>query len=115
VVGLVMLLHGLGRILEEFTALQRLEWMTFDWRVRQATNTPAQNAGNLGFVFINNDTIEEVASIGRGTFMDTSSRSSRRRERKPRPSTSFFQNFAVTTPPCRTALRAHRTNTLPAP
>lgn len=42
--------------------LERLEWMTFDWRVRQATNAPGQNADNLGFVFISNDSIDELAS-----------------------------------------------------
>lgn len=62
VVGALLLLHGLTRSLDGFTAIQRLEWMTFDWRVRLATNAPAENAGNLGFVFINNDSIAELAS-----------------------------------------------------
>ena len=62
VIGAVLLLHTLGRRVEDFDLFQRLEWMTFDWRVRQATNAPAENAGNLGFVFINNDSIDDLAS-----------------------------------------------------
>jgi len=61
VIGCAMLLHALGRRIDRFDAFQRLEWMTFDWRIRLATNTPADNADNLGFVFINNETIEVLA------------------------------------------------------
>ena len=61
VVGTVLVLHTLGRQ-GRLDFLERLEWMTFDWRVRQATNAPSQNASNLGFVFISNDSIDELAS-----------------------------------------------------
>jgi class 3 adenylate cyclase/CHASE2 domain-containing sensor protein len=61
VVGAVLVLHSFGRQ-GRLDWLERLEWMTFDWRVRQATNAPNQNANNLGFVFISNDSIDELAS-----------------------------------------------------
>ncbi len=62
ILGALLLLHTLGRRVDGFDVFQRLEWMTFDWRVRQATHTPAQNATNLGFVFISNDSIDDLAS-----------------------------------------------------
>ena len=40
---------------------QRLEWLTYDWRVRQAANFSPIVATNLGFVFINDTTIARVA------------------------------------------------------
>src|SRR5258705_2769358 len=40
--------------------LRRLEWLTFDWRVRQAAERPQTTATNLGFVFISDDSIEAL-------------------------------------------------------
>jgi len=74
VVGLVASLQVVTRRYERFDLFQRLEWMTYDWRVRMATNHPAPCAPNLGFVFIDNESIAELlsgSSIGRVTFMDT--------------------------------------------
>ena len=62
VVGLVASLQVVTRRYERFDLFQRLEWMTYDWRVRMATNHPAPCAPNLGFVFIDNESIAELLS-----------------------------------------------------
>ena len=62
VTGLVLLLQTISDRADSVDFLQRLEWMTYDWRVRLATNHPSLNATNLGFVSIDDDTIKEVAS-----------------------------------------------------
>ena len=62
VTGLVLLLQAVSHRAESVDFLQRLEWMTYDWRVRLATNHSSVNATNLGFVSIDDDTIREVAS-----------------------------------------------------
>ena len=62
VTGLVLLLQTISYRAESVDFLQRLEWMTYDWRVRLATNHSSLNATNLGFVSIDDDTIREVAS-----------------------------------------------------
>ncbi len=36
---------------------QRLEWMTFDWRAKQASHWPAPVSPDLGFVFFSDETI----------------------------------------------------------
>lgn len=61
-IGLVALLHVAGRHFEPLGLLQRLEWMTYDWRARQALDHPAPAATNLGFVFISNESIEQIAN-----------------------------------------------------
>lgn len=60
--GLMVLLQSLTSRNEDFLFVRRLEWMTFDWRVRAATNQPSACAPNLGFVFINDETIRRVQS-----------------------------------------------------
>src|SRR5687768_13432517 len=40
--------------------LQRLEWITYDWRVRQASLYPAIVPNNLGAVYIDDDAIREI-------------------------------------------------------
>jgi len=62
VAGLMMLLQALTSRDENFGFAQRLEWMTFDWRVRQAAHQPSPHAPNLGLVFINDETIDRVLS-----------------------------------------------------
>jgi class 3 adenylate cyclase/CHASE2 domain-containing sensor protein len=70
VLGLVCLLRSLPDILvnpsspeqTRFDAFQRLEWMTYDWRVRQARSFPSANFTNLAFVFIDDDSIEKLQS-----------------------------------------------------
>ena len=76
VVGLVCLIRALPEFFidpakpEEtrFDAFQRLEWMTYDWRVRQARKFPLPNAQNLGFVYIDDQSIEQVQNglLGKG-------------------------------------------------
>jgi class 3 adenylate cyclase/CHASE2 domain-containing sensor protein len=62
VVGLVVLLEAFTRRSPKLDVFQRLECMTYDWRVRLATNYPDAAAPNLGFVFIDNESITEVLS-----------------------------------------------------
>jgi class 3 adenylate cyclase len=66
VAGLMVLLQALTRRDENFGFAQRLEWMTFDWRARQALHQESPYAPNLGFVFINDETIDRVLSGGFG-------------------------------------------------
>jgi class 3 adenylate cyclase/CHASE2 domain-containing sensor protein len=58
----MLLLQVLTSRNENFGFAQRLEWMTFDWRARQAQQQPSPYAPNLGFVSINDETIERVLS-----------------------------------------------------
>ena len=46
VLALVCLLQGLPQIFPKFDLLQRLEWITYDWRVKQALVHPAPVATN---------------------------------------------------------------------
>ncbi len=61
-VALVGLVQTLTHRYADFDLTHRLEWMTYDWRVRLAFKHLAPAAPNLGFVFISDETIEEVAS-----------------------------------------------------
>ena len=56
-VGVFQFLAGLGQPLALF---ERLEWITYDWRVREAARHPETNASNLGFVFISDDSIKAL-------------------------------------------------------
>ena len=64
-IGLVCLFQALTHYWHGFQLFQRVEWMTYDWRVREAVRHSPTNASNLGFVFISDDSIS--ALIG-GTF-----------------------------------------------
>ena len=64
--GLVVLLQVLTHHDENFGFTRRLEWMTFDWRARQALHQESPYAPNLGFVFINDETISRVLGGGLG-------------------------------------------------
>ena len=66
VAGLLVLLQTLTHRDENFGFAQRLEWMTFDWRARQALHQESPYAPNLGFVFINDETISRVLGGGLG-------------------------------------------------
>ena len=55
----VLTLVGLVRVLH-FEFFERFESITYDWRVRQALNFPTLTATNLGFVFIDDQSIKEV-------------------------------------------------------
>ena len=61
-VGLIILLQAILQDNEGLDFVQRLEWMTYDWRVRLATNQPGAISTNLGFVSINDNTIRQAAS-----------------------------------------------------
>lgn len=56
----VLFLHGMTRVFPSLNVLQRLEWMTYDWRVRQAYAHPLPVATNLGVVFIDDESLELV-------------------------------------------------------
>ncbi|MEO8426341.1 MAG: adenylate/guanylate cyclase domain-containing protein [Verrucomicrobiota bacterium] len=63
VIGLVLLIQALPHLLPGFDIFQRLEWMTYDWRVRQANKfSPPTTADNLGFVFADDDTVERLGN-----------------------------------------------------
>jgi class 3 adenylate cyclase len=64
--GLMVLLQVLTSRDEHFGFAQRLEWMTFDWRVRHAAQQPSPFAPNLGLVFIDDETIDRVLGGGFG-------------------------------------------------
>src|SRR5438552_14368212 len=55
VIALVCLLQALPRVYPKFDALQRMEWMTYDWRARQALSSSSSSATNLGAIFIGDD------------------------------------------------------------
>lgn len=65
VAGVMILLQALTQRDESFGFTRRLEWMTYDWRAKLALNQPSPYAPNLGFVFINEETISRVL---RGDF-----------------------------------------------
>ena len=58
VVAVVALVQFLPRWLPGFDAAERLERMTYDWRVRQAFDRPAPVATNLAAIFIDNDSLK---------------------------------------------------------
>ncbi len=60
VAGLMILLQTLTHRDEAFGFTRRLEWMTYDWRAKLALSQPSPYAPNLGFVFINDETIQRV-------------------------------------------------------
>jgi len=56
-IGLVLILDLMPHLLRGWNFVPRLEWMTYDWRMRQANRVRPQVATNLGFVFIGDDAI----------------------------------------------------------
>ncbi len=60
VLALICLLAAFSRSVPGFDIFQRLELMTYDWRVRLAAQAPAETATNLGFVYIRDESIEAL-------------------------------------------------------
>jgi class 3 adenylate cyclase/CHASE2 domain-containing sensor protein len=61
VIALVGLSQFLTYRVPNFDIFRRLEWMTYDWRARQAARPDRTvNAPNLGFVFIDDESIETL-------------------------------------------------------
>ncbi len=60
VIALVWLLQALPRAYPNFDAFQRLEWMTYDWRVRQTFASGSSAATNLGAIFIDDDSLKAI-------------------------------------------------------
>lgn len=60
VTGLFCLIQVLVSEFGLFPFLQRTEWMTCDWRVREAAKHSPVIATNLGFVFISDESIESL-------------------------------------------------------
>ncbi len=58
VIGLVCLLQTF-----RLAFFERLEWMTYDWRVREAARFSPAMATNLGFVYIDD---ESIVALKRG-------------------------------------------------
>jgi class 3 adenylate cyclase len=56
----VCLIEWLGETQPQFDFFNRLEWITFDWRVREAAKHSPGIATNLGFVAIEDSSIEAL-------------------------------------------------------
>jgi class 3 adenylate cyclase/CHASE2 domain-containing sensor protein len=56
---------------EDLGPLRRLEWITYDWRVREAAKREAPVASNLGLVFVNEASIWYMRSGSAGYDDDT--------------------------------------------
>jgi class 3 adenylate cyclase/CHASE2 domain-containing sensor protein len=57
-IALVLILDLVPYVFPRFDPVRRVEWMTYDWRMRQASRVHPELATNLGFVFIGDDTID---------------------------------------------------------
>ena len=60
VLGLVCGIQMLCQTREGLPLVQKLEWMTYDWRVRLAAQASRPVATNLGFVFIDDDSVHSL-------------------------------------------------------
>lgn len=58
VLGLSCLLLVLSSVVPAFGVLQRLEWLTYDWRMREAARFAQPAAPNLAFVGIDDDSVD---------------------------------------------------------
>jgi class 3 adenylate cyclase/CHASE2 domain-containing sensor protein len=56
----IWLVHSTGRIIPRFDFFTRLEWITYDWRMRLAARSSPPATSTLGFVAISDDSIEAV-------------------------------------------------------
>jgi class 3 adenylate cyclase/CHASE2 domain-containing sensor protein len=55
--AVVLVTEELAHWFPRWDLVQRLEWITYDWRARQALHFAAPATNNLGFVFFSDDTI----------------------------------------------------------
>jgi class 3 adenylate cyclase/CHASE2 domain-containing sensor protein len=62
VTAAICILEWLGDRHPRLTLLHRLEWITYDWRVREAARHSPSVATNLGFVAMNDESIEALLS-----------------------------------------------------
>jgi class 3 adenylate cyclase/CHASE2 domain-containing sensor protein len=60
VIAGVALVHWLPKVAPQFQFAQRLELLTYDWRMKQASQYRSLIATNLGFVFMSDETIREL-------------------------------------------------------
>ena len=60
IVVLVALAHWLTEHTGQFNLFRRIEWMTYDWRVRHAAGRVLTNAPNLGLLEISDSSITEL-------------------------------------------------------
>ena len=58
IVGFGCLMQVMPRFLPTKDIFQRLEWMTYDWRVRRANEAATGPSANLGFIEISDQSIE---------------------------------------------------------
>lgn len=57
-VALIIGLEVASRRFPRLDLLKRIEWITYDWRMRQASRLQADAGTNFGFVFIGDETID---------------------------------------------------------
>src|SRR5687767_2478798 len=68
---LICLLFYLGQHVERFDLFRRVEWISYDWRMREAVRRePAPVSDKLGFVYINDETIALLGSGQLGKELD---------------------------------------------
>ena len=68
VASLICGLHYAGRHSERLDIFRRLEWISYDWRMREAVKRePVRVSDKLGFVFINDETIALLGDGQLGT------------------------------------------------
>jgi class 3 adenylate cyclase len=67
IVVVVCLLQALPALLPGFLTFERLEWMTYDWRVRQTRQSHPEVSDRLGFVNIGDDAIAVFSEGQLGT------------------------------------------------
>lgn len=59
-IGIVLAVQLLSQAFPAINVLQRLEWMSYDWRVRQSMSHPTPVATNLGAVFIDDESLNLI-------------------------------------------------------
>ena len=60
VLALVCLVQVVSQGRSSFPVVNRLEWITYDWRVRLAARFPAPVAPDLGFVFVDDGSVKAL-------------------------------------------------------
>lgn len=62
VVALLVAVLLVQRLVPAFDLVERIEWITYDWRVRSALKHPLPISDRLGFVVLDDATLEELNS-----------------------------------------------------